>query len=84
MSASATRQGTLAIELIEATTKDLAWRMFASVKLIHTDFEKNWKTADENIQDAFKSYPPSPKAIEAKKKQWDKEDAARNAPAKAS
>jgi hypothetical protein len=79
MSASTTRQGTLAIELIEATTQDLAWRMFASAKLIHTDPDKNWKTADENIQNAFKGYPPSPKAIEAKKKQWDKEDASKNA-----
>jgi hypothetical protein len=70
-----THQGTLGIELIDAGVRELAWRMFASVKLIHTDPEKIWKTADSNIKNAFKSYPPSPKAIEAKKQQWAKEDA---------
>lgn len=51
---------------------------FASVKIIHTDPDKIWKTADNNIKDAFKSYPPSPKAIEEKKQQWAKEDSAKN------
>jgi hypothetical protein len=51
--------------------------MFASVKLIHSDQDKIWKTADSNIRNAFKSYPPSPKAVEAKKQQWAKEDAAK-------
>jgi Domain of unknown function (DUF4136) len=77
MSASATRQGTLAIELIDARTRNLAWRMLASAKLIHTEPDKIWKTADDNIKNAFSDYPPSPKAIEAKKKEWDKEDTAK-------
>jgi hypothetical protein len=72
-----THQGMLAIELISAKTRGLVWRMFASVKLIHTDPDKIWKTADNNIEDAFKSYPPSPKAIAAKKQQWAKEDSAK-------
>jgi hypothetical protein len=74
MDASVTHQGTLSIELIEPHSHDLAWRMFASVKILHTDPDKIWKTADSNIKDAFKRYPPSPKDIEAKKKQWAKED----------
>lgn len=72
-----THQGTLGIELIDDKARDLAWRMFASVKIIHTDPDKIWKTADSNIKNAFKRYPPSPKDIEAKKKQWAKEDAAK-------
>jgi Domain of unknown function (DUF4136) len=77
MAAYSTRQGTLGIELINAKTKNLAWRMFASAKLYHTDPDKIWKTADDNIKNAFTAYPPSPKAIEAKKKEWAKEDAAK-------
>jgi len=77
MDASTTHQGTLGIELIDDKARDLAWRMFASVKIIHTDPDKIWKTADSNIKSAFKRYPPSPKDIEAKKQQWAKEDAAK-------
>ena len=75
MDYSTTHQGTLGIELIDEKARDLAWRMFASVKIIHTDPDKIWKTADSNISSAFKRYPPSPKDIEAKKQQWSKEDA---------
>jgi uncharacterized protein DUF4136 len=70
-------QGTLGIELIDARARELAWRMFVSVKLIHSDSAKIWKTADSNIKNAFKSYPPSAKEVEAKKQQWAKEDAAK-------
>jgi hypothetical protein len=70
-------QGMLGIELIDAKTSGLAWRMFASVKLLHNDPAKIWKTADNNIKEAFRSYPPSPKAVEAKKKQWAKDDSAK-------
>lgn len=79
MDTPTTHQGTLGIELIDARARELAWRMFASVKLIHTDPDKIWKTADSNIKNAFKNYPPSPKAVEAKKLQWAKEDAAKKA-----
>ncbi len=71
-------QGTLGIELIDAKARELAWRMLVSVKLIHSDPDKIWKTAESNIKKAFKDYPPSPKAVEAKKQQWAKEDAAKN------
>jgi hypothetical protein len=70
-------QGMLGIELIDAMTRGLAWRMFASVKLLHNDPDKIWKTADKNIKNAFSSYPPSPKAVEAKKTQLAKDDSAK-------
>jgi hypothetical protein len=73
-------QGMLGIELIDAQTRGLAWRMFASVKLLHSDPAKIWKTADNNIKEAFRSYPPSPKAVDAKKKQWAKDDSAKKPP----
>ena len=77
MSTPVTHKGLLGIELIDAKARDLAWRLFVSEKIIHNDPDKIWKTADSNIKDAFKRYPPSPKDIEAKKQQWAKEDAAK-------
>jgi hypothetical protein len=70
-------EGTLGLELIAANSRDLAWRMFTSVKITETDPEKIWKIADNNIKNGFKRFPPSPKDIEAKKLQWAKEDAAK-------
>ena len=64
-------------QLIAANSRDLAWRMFASVKITETDPEKIWKIADNNIKNGFKRFPPSPKDIEAKIQQWAKEDAAK-------
>ncbi len=78
MEAYTNHQGMLAIELIDAKNRGLAWRMIASVKLIQTGPDKIWKTADSNIKDAFKTYPTSPQAIEAKKQQWAKDDSAKN------
>jgi Domain of unknown function (DUF4136) len=72
-----THEGTLGIELIAANSRDLAWRMFASVKITETDPQKIWKIADGNIKNGFKRFPPSPKDIQAKKQQWAKEDAAK-------
>jgi hypothetical protein len=72
-----THEGTLGIELIAANSRDLTWRMFATVKINETDPEKIWKIADSNIKKGFKRFPPSPKDIEAKKQQWGKEDAAK-------
>ena len=75
----ANRSGTVGIELIDEKAKDLAWRLYATGKVIHTDTDKIWKQIDGNIKNAFKEYPPSPKAIEEKKKQWAKEDAEQKA-----
>ena len=75
MSTPVTHKGLLGIELIDAKARDLAWRLFVSEKIIHNDPDKIWKTADSNIKRAFKSYPPTAKAIEEKKAEWAKIDA---------
>jgi hypothetical protein len=72
-----TNQGTIGIELIDANIRSLAWRMFATEKIYHTDPDKIWKLTDDSIKKAFKSYQPSAKAVEEKKMQWAKEDAAK-------
>lgn len=61
--------GTLGIDRIDPHSRDLAWRMLANVKIYHTEPDKIWKTADSNIKNAFKRFPPSPKDIEEKKQQ---------------
>ncbi len=73
-------EGTIGIELINANTKGLVWRMYATEKIYHTNPDKIWKSADSGIKKAFKAYQPSPDAIAAKKQQWAKEDAAKNSP----
>ncbi|HUL17552.1 MAG TPA: DUF4136 domain-containing protein [Terriglobales bacterium] len=77
MSTPVTHKGTLGIELIDANSRDLAWRLFVSEKIIHNDPDKIWKTADSNIMKAFKNYPPTAEAIEKKKAEWAKIDAAK-------
>jgi hypothetical protein len=77
MDATTTRKGTLAIELIDTKSRDLGWRLFASAKLIHNNPDKIWKQVDSEIRDAFKGFPPSPKAIADQKAEWAKQDAAK-------
>ena len=77
MSTPVTHKGLLGIEMIDAKARDLAWRLFVSEKIIHSDPDKIWKTTESNIKNAFKRYPPSPKDTEAKKQQWAKEDVAK-------
>ena len=75
MSTPVTHEGLLGVELIDAKSRDLAWRLFVSEKIIHNDPNKIWKTADSNMKKAFKNFPPTAKAIEEKKKEWAKIDA---------
>ena len=77
MSTPVTHQGLLGIELIDAKARELVWRLFVSEKIIHSDPDKIWKTADTNIIKAFKNYPPTPGAIEKKKAERAKIDAAK-------
>ena len=77
MSTPVTHKGLLGIELIDPKAQNLAWRLFVSEKIIHNDPDKIWKTADSNIKKAFKSFPPTAKAIEEKKTEWAKLDAAK-------
>jgi len=80
MSTPVTHEGLLGIEMIDAKSRDLAWRLFVSEKIIHNDPDKIWKTADKNIVKAYKSYPPSAQAIQEKKAEWAKQDAAKKSP----
>ena len=75
MDTHSTTEGLLGIELIDARTNSLAWRIFANEKIYHTDRAKIWKVADKSIKKGFKSYQPSAQDIAAKKEQWAKEDA---------
>ncbi len=75
----ANRMGTIGIELIDEKARDLAWRMFADGKAHSQDTDKIWNQIDGNIKKGFKQYPPSPKDIEEKKKQWEKEEAEQKA-----
>jgi len=77
MSTPVTHEGLLGIEMIDAKARDLAWRLFVSEKIIHNDPDKIWKTADANIIKGFKSYPPTAGAIEKKKAERAKIDAAK-------
>jgi hypothetical protein len=80
MSTPVTHEGLLGVEMIDAKSKDLAWRLYVSEKIIHNDPDKIWKTADKNIVKAYKSYPPSAEAIKEKKAEWAKQDAAKKTP----
>lgn len=61
---SGKRDTTLILDLIQTKTKSLAWRTYLTRKL--SDPDKDWKKADEEFTDAFKSYPPSDKAGKGK------------------
>lgn len=53
------RDTTMILDLIGAKSKSLAWRIYLTRKL--SDPDKDWKKAEEEFTDAFKSYPPSEK-----------------------
>jgi hypothetical protein len=67
------RQGTLIVDLINPKTKDLTWRIYIARRITNPD--KDWKKADEEFTDGFKSYPPSDKDKEEKRKEREKMDA---------
>ena len=69
------RQGTLILDLIDAKANALTWRLYLTRKL--TDPDKDWKKADEEFSEGFKSYPPSDKDKEEKRKERAKADAAK-------
>lgn len=69
------RQGTLILDLIDPKAKSLVWRIYLVRKL--SDPDKDWKKADEEFTEGFKSYPPSDKEKEEKRKEREKADAAK-------
>jgi hypothetical protein len=75
METHSVNEGILGIELIDAKTRSLAWRMFATEKIYHTEPAKILKVVDKSIKKGFKKYQPSAQDIAAKKEQWAREDA---------
>lgn len=68
-------EGILGIELIDARIRSLAWRMFATEKVYHTEPAKILKVVDKSIKKGFQGYQPSAQDIASKKEQWAREDA---------
>jgi hypothetical protein len=67
MSAESSLDATLVIDLIDLKRKDLAWRLYVEQKIV--DEDTIWGKVLSQIGDGFKSYPPSPKEVEEKKKE---------------
>ena len=67
VSASSSKEGSLILDLIDAHSKTLAWRLYLTHKLSNSD--KDWKKADEEFTKAFENYPPSDKEKDAKRKE---------------
>ena len=72
VASSAGRQNTLILDLIDPKAKTLAWRVYLVRKL--SDPDKDWKKAEDEFTEGFKSYPPSDKDKEEKRKEREKED----------
>jgi hypothetical protein len=69
--ASATRNGALMIDLIDARRRDLAWRLFLQQQILNTD--KLPEKIDKEIAKAFESYPPTEKDKEEIRKEHAKQ-----------
>jgi hypothetical protein len=67
--------GTLIIDLINPKAKALVWRVYLVRKL--SDPDKDPKKAEDEFTDSFKSFPPSDKDKEEKRKERAKEVAAK-------
>lgn len=78
VSASSAREGCLVLDLIDARSKSLAWRIYLIRKITNPD--KEWNKIDEEFTKAFESYPPSDKDKEAKKKERDEHKPKGNQP----
>ena len=65
--ASTTREGSLMIDLIDAKSKQLAWRLYCQQKILNVD--KVWPKVNEEISKGFESFPPTEKEKEEKRKE---------------
>jgi hypothetical protein len=63
---TATREGALMIDLIDAKKRDLAWRLFLQQKIFNVD--KLPEKIDKEIAKGFESYPPTEKDKEEVRK----------------
>ena len=69
---SATRDGSLMIDLIDAKRRDLAWRLFLEQKILNVD--KMPEKISNEIAEGFKSYPPTAKDKEEIRKEHAKHE----------
>jgi Domain of unknown function (DUF4136) len=58
---------TLILDLVDPKSKSLAWRLYITRRL--ADPDKDWKKADDDFAEGFKSYPPSDKEKSEKAKE---------------
>jgi Domain of unknown function (DUF4136) len=59
--------GSLLIDLIDLKRKDLAWRVYLDQKVVNPN--NVWTKVNEEITNAFKSFPPTEKEKEEKRKE---------------
>jgi len=69
---STTRDGSLMVDLIDAKRRDLAWRVYMQQKILNVD--KMPEKITNEIEDAFKSYPPTEKDKEEIRKEHAKHE----------
>jgi Domain of unknown function (DUF4136) len=67
MNAQDVEGGSLLIDLIDLKRKDLAWRVYVDQKVVNPN--NVWTKVNEEITKAFKSYPPTEKEKEEKRKE---------------
>ena len=67
VSASAGKEPTLIVDLLDSRAKTLAFRVYLTRKISSAD--KDWKKADEEMSKAFESFPPNDKEKEAKRRE---------------
>jgi hypothetical protein len=75
ITASSGHLGMLILDLIDPKAKALVWRVYLVRKM--TDPDKDPKKAEDEFTDSFKSFPPSDKDKEEKRKERAKEVAAK-------
>jgi Domain of unknown function (DUF4136) len=67
MNAQDVEGGSLLVDLIDPKRKDLAWRVYLDQKVVNPN--NVWTKVNEEITKAFKSYPPTEKEKEEKRKE---------------
>jgi hypothetical protein len=67
MKSETSLDATLVIDLIDLKRKDLAWRLYLEQKIV--DDDSIWNKVLGEISKGFKSYPPSKKEMEEKRKE---------------
>lgn len=67
VTASSTKENCVVIDLIDPHTTNLVWRVYLIRKISNAD--KDWNKADDDLNKAFESFPPSDKEKEEQRKE---------------